>query len=232
MLKVLLTGFGPFPGAPFNPTAALVSLLARHRGATLPGLRLIHHVFPTSYAAVDRDLPVLVAREKPAVILMFGLANRARHLRIETCARNTRAARLEDAVGFMPVEEVIERDGPAQLRLRVPVAGFLAAARNSGVPAAPSHDAGDYLCNYLCWRASRIAQTVRGARIVAFIHVPRVRAMVLPRARGRRPASTLGDLVAAGEAILTAATGAARRPRVNSVRNLARRPHSAKRAGA
>jgi pyroglutamyl-peptidase len=232
MLKVLLTGFGPFPGAPFNPTASLVRLLARRRGPAFPGVRLVHHVFATSYAAVDRDLPVLVAKEKPALILMFGLAGRTRHLRIETRARNARSPRLEDATGFLPVEDVIERDGPARLRLRVPVAGFLAAARDSGVLAAPSHDAGDYLCNYLCWRATRMAQAAPGRRIVAFIHVPRVRAVVLPRARRRRPASNLGDLLAAGEAILKAATGKLRRPRVNFVRRLAGRRHSATRKSA
>jgi pyroglutamyl-peptidase len=213
MLRVLLTGFGPFPGAPFNPTASLVRLLARRRGATLPGVRVVAHVFSTSYAAVDRELPMLVACERPAVILMFGLAGRTRHLRIETCARNARSRRLEDASGFLPSEEAIEPDGPKLLRLRSPVAQFLAAARNAGLVAAPSRDAGDYLCNYLCWQASRIAEGVRHPPIVAFIHVPPVRPVVLPRARFRRPASTLGDLVAAGDAILKAAIAAARRLR-------------------
>ena len=214
MLRVLLTGFGPFPGAPFNPTASLVRLLARRRGATLPGVRVVAHVFSTSYAAVDRELPMLVACERPAVILMFGLAGRTRHLRIETCARNARSRRLEDASGFLPAEGAIEPDGPKLLRLRAPVAQFLAAALNAGLAAAPSRDAGDYLCNYLCWRASRIVQRGRRPCIVAFIHVPPVRPVVLPPARSsRRPAGTLGDLLAAGDAILEAAVAAARRPR-------------------
>src|SRR5205823_10527181 len=89
MLKVLITGFGPFPGAPFNPTASLVNLLVRRRGAALPGVRLIGHVFSTSYAAVARQVPVLVGRQKPAGILMCGLASRNRYLRIETLARNS-----------------------------------------------------------------------------------------------------------------------------------------------
>jgi pyroglutamyl-peptidase len=214
MLRVLLTGFGPFPGAPFNPTASLVRLLAHRAGATLPGVRVAAHVFSTTYAAVDRELPMLVARERPAAILMFGLAGRTRHLRIETWARNARSLRLEDAAGFIPSEGSIEPDGPSLLQLRSPVAQFLAAARNAGLVAAPSRDAGDYLCNYLCWRASRLAEGLRRPRIVAFIHVPPVRPVVLAPARSfRRPASTLGDLLAAGEAILEAAVAAVRRPR-------------------
>ena len=30
-MRVLITGFGPFPGAPFNPSAALAKALARRR---------------------------------------------------------------------------------------------------------------------------------------------------------------------------------------------------------
>jgi pyroglutamyl-peptidase len=152
-----------------------------------------------------------VAREKPVVLLMFGVASQARHVRIETCARNARSRVHQDAAGHLPADPMIESNGPAQLRLRSPVARLLAAARNAGVAAAPSCDAGDYLCNYLCWRAARIAEGPRAPRIVAFIHVPPVRPIVLPPGRLRR-AATIGDLVAAGEAILSAAIAAVRRP--------------------
>ena len=208
MLKVLLTGFGPFPGAPFNPTGALVTLLTRRRGASFPGVRIVAHVFSTSYAAVDRELPALLAREKPAAILMFGVAGSTRHLRIETGARNARSRRIEDAAGYLPAESVIERHGPNLLRLRSPVARLLAAARAAGVAAATSHDAGDYLCNYLCWHARRLAEGRRGPRLVAFVHVPSVRPVLLPPTGRRRPA-TLGDLLLAGEAILRAVIAAA-----------------------
>jgi hypothetical protein len=71
---ILITGFGPFPGAPFNPTAPLVEQLARRRTPVLPHVRRVAHVFPTSYQAVDRELPALLARERPDALIMFGLA--------------------------------------------------------------------------------------------------------------------------------------------------------------
>ena len=58
---ILITGFGPFPGAPFNPTGALVTELARRRIPALRHIRRVAHVFATSYAAVDRELPALLA---------------------------------------------------------------------------------------------------------------------------------------------------------------------------
>jgi pyroglutamyl-peptidase len=73
-----------------------------------------------------------------------------------------------------------------------------------GVPTAASHDAGRYLCNYLCWRAAEAARA--GApRVVAFIHVPR-----LQRTQGpsRQSQLTFDDLALAGEAILRATLAA------------------------
>ena len=99
---ILLTGFGPFPGAPFNPTGPLVMALARLRAPGVRNIRRVAHVFPTSYAAVDRELPALLARERPDVLLMFGLAARRRHISIETRARNAISRVVADASGSCP----------------------------------------------------------------------------------------------------------------------------------
>src|SRR5262245_49471648 len=100
-VTVLITGFGPFPGAPFNPTEGLVRRLGARRRPALAEVERITHVFRTSYEAVDDDLPRLVARHRPAVLLMFGLAARSPHLRIETRARNAVSALVPDAGGQM-----------------------------------------------------------------------------------------------------------------------------------
>jgi pyroglutamyl-peptidase len=214
-LTVLLTGFGPFPGAPFNPTGPLVEELARRRHRALIGVRRVGHIFPTSYAAVDRDLPALIARERPDLILMFGLAQRTKHLRIETCARNAISRLHRDASGQLPMKTLIAPDAPAVRPMSVPTARLVAAARASQVPVAPSHDAGRYLCNYLCWRACEASRARGGPRLIAFVHVPSVGRATLQRKarrrRVRRPLPlTLDHLIAAGEAMLLAACAAAR----------------------
>jgi pyrrolidone-carboxylate peptidase len=38
VVRVLITGFGPFPGAPFNPSAALAKALARRRRPAFAGI--------------------------------------------------------------------------------------------------------------------------------------------------------------------------------------------------
>ena len=207
---ILLTGFGPFPGAPTNPTGPLVMELARRRHPTCVGVRRIAHVFATSYDAVDRDLPLLLARERPDALLMFGLAAGTRHLRIETRAHNTLNCAIPDAAGHLPRATVIAPGAAASLALRTPGQRLVAAARAAGVPAALSGDAGGYLCNYPCWRASEAGCAVGGPQLVAFVHVPQVGRANLIRSVVHRPPFTRDDLIRAGEAIVVAAIAAVR----------------------
>jgi pyroglutamyl-peptidase len=206
-LTVLITGFGPFPGAPFNPTGALVELLAR-QSPVQAGTRRVAHVFRTSYDTVDRELPALIARERPAALVMFGLAQRTRHVRIETLARNTLSRVHADVAGVLPKAKAIVAGGPSALVLAAPAPRLLAAARMAGARAALSRNAGSYLCNYLSWRASESMTSAGGPQVVTFVHVPLVRPLTTTTA-GETP-RTLGDLIRAGEAIVAAATTAAR----------------------
>ena len=203
---ILITGFGPFPGAPFNPSAPLALELARRRHPAFAGVRRVAHVFRVTYEAVDTELPALIAREKPAALVMFGLAARTKHMRIETRARNVVTRVLPDADGQIRTAANIAPGAPVTLSLRAPAHRLLLAALASGVPAALSHDAGRYICNYLCWRAAEAAGG--GApRVAAFIHVPRVRRAPIDR---RHAILTLDDLARAGEAIVRTALAAAR----------------------
>src|SRR3977135_4522451 len=96
-LRILVTGFGPFPGAPFNPTMPLVKRLTRLRGPAFSDVELIGHIFPVTYNTVDRELPQLIARHRPQALLMFGLADRTAHVRVETRARNAVTTLFPDA---------------------------------------------------------------------------------------------------------------------------------------
>jgi pyroglutamyl-peptidase len=203
---ILITGFGPFPGAPYNPTGPLVSELARRRHPAFANVRRVAHVFPVSYEAVDRELPALLKRERPDALIMFGLAVRATQMRIEMRARNAVTRMLPDVSGRTPLAATILPGGPPTVPLRSPAQRLLSAARATGVPVALSRDAGRYLCNYLCWRAAEAAG-IGAPGLVAFVHVPEVQRA---SSQSRRDLLTLDHLIDAGEAILRAAVAAAR----------------------
>lgn len=207
-LTILVTGFGPFPGAPFNPTGLLAQRIAGARRPALVDVKLVTHIFPTSYAAVDRELPVLIAKHKPDALLMFGLAPRARGVRVETRARNALAL-LPDAGGASLGRRTITVGGPASMRLRTPSRPLLTALRGLQPRATLSRDAGRYLCNYLCWRAAEAATIGTALRFTAFIHVPPVRRG--PRRKRDKALASLNDLVVAGARALVAVVAAARR---------------------
>jgi len=223
-VRILITGFGRFPGAPVNPSGLVAARLARRRRPALAETPRIAHVFATRYDAVDRELPALLAREKPDIVVMFGVAARSRQVRVEQRARN-RIALFPDAGRHRPATRTI---APRRDALRNPlqIARLVGAARMAGVAAAPSRNAGTYLCNYVYWRALDAAAAPDGPGLVIFIHVPTIRSERAPKKPFKRPvkrlskkfperlsnkrrmhkrrAPRLNDLVRAGEAIVLA----------------------------
>ena len=208
-LRILLTGFGPFPGAPHNPTQPLVARLTRLRRPALDDVELSSHIFPVTYTAVDRELPLALAKHKPHALLMFGLAGRTGYLRIETRARNAVTMLWPDAAQTRSRKGSITGGADAQ-RFGPHTAKLLRAATATGIDARASRDAGSYLCNYLSWRAIEAIDAGNGPRLAAFIHMPPLARSGDARRKGF-PRITLEELVDAGEAMLMEMVRLARR---------------------
>jgi pyroglutamyl-peptidase len=197
-LRILITGFGPFPGAPDNPTGPLVRRLAREQRA---GVTIKAHVFATRYRTVDRALPRLLKSFKPDALIMFGLATRSRAIRVETLARN-RISHHPDAGGFTRGPCAIDDAFQRSLTARAPAAAILRGLTRAGLPARLSRNAGEYLCNYALWHATRAAGETGGPLVAAFIHVPPLSARMTPDV-----------LLTAGEAVMKEVSTTLRRRR-------------------
>lgn len=203
MTDVLITGFGPFPGMPRNPSGTIATQLAKLRRPALQHVSRASHLFPTSYAAVDRDLSKLIAKHRPKILIMFGVAGRTKFMRVETIARNRQSVLHPDVMGLTPRTLATTGKAPSQRRGRAPFVRLQHAARTTGVNARLSRDAGAYICNYVYWRALESLDKGHTPDLVVFIHVPNLRSRNRRKSRTRLP--TLNQLVWASTAMLIAA---------------------------
>ncbi|MDK9698137.1 MAG: pyroglutamyl-peptidase I [Siculibacillus sp.] len=193
--RLLLTGFGPFPGAPRNPTAEVVHRLAETGRGERLGVEIRTHVFATTWAALD-DLPGLIAEVRPHLVLHLGLKRRATAIAVESCARNRANVAAVDAEGCHPPATMLDPDGPPRLAAGLPIARMVARIAGTGSPVEWSDDAGRYLCNALFWRSLRLA----AGRPTGFLHLPPTRELAGPRGHG----STVEALTRATAAAITA----------------------------
>jgi pyroglutamyl-peptidase len=200
-LRILITGFGPFPGAPFNPTEPLVARLLRLRRPALGEVELTGHIFPVTYREIDRQLPDLLAAHRPHALLMFGLASRTPHVRVETRARNAVTVLWPDT-DHAGVRKGSIAGGADALTFGPHTAKLLRAAVSTGIDARASRDAGSYLCNYLSWRAIEAARGNNSPRLTAFVHIPLLARGNVSFVKGTPRRVTLEELVDAGEAML------------------------------
>lgn len=175
MPDLLVTGFGPFPRVPRNPSERLARAIAAHPRLRLRDIRAEALILETAYPAVDAALVPALRERRPAAVLMLGVAARRRVVTVETRALNRVSRLFPDASGRVAPRVAFRPGGPLVRRSRAPVPALLRALRGAGLRADASRDAGRYLCN-----ASSYAALEVGAAPTVFVHVP------LPRGSGPR----------------------------------------------
>jgi pyroglutamyl-peptidase len=168
---ILLTGFGPFPGAPENVSKWLVEALADAGPHSRHGCDIHREVLPTEWAEVSRRGPDLLDRHKPRLVLHFGLNLRARGFRIERSAHNLVQAK-PDARGAVPEGGCILERGRARLDTPIPAKKLAEHLQRNGLPARMSRSAGGYLCNFLYYLSLDWAAKQEDRCHVCFVHLP------------------------------------------------------------
>lgn len=171
-LRILVCAFGPFPGVAMNPSQQLAADLLHLRRPALSGMKIALEILPTRWDTLARLTEYLEAFD-PDAVLLLGVAARRSRVSIEMQAVNaTRAA--PDAARRHPPARHLAADGPPLLRSRLLVEPLANALRRAGIPAAPSRDAGRYLCNASYFHALAWAARQSGRpRPVLFVHLPR-----------------------------------------------------------
>jgi pyroglutamyl-peptidase len=203
-VRVLVTGFGPFPGVPQNASAALADALAA--GDPIAGVKLSAEVIPVVWEGAMEAAEALFAKHRPDAVLHFGVARSATAFEIETRAFNMSETKV-DHVGIARPPKRLLPSSPAIIETTLPAAPLLRALKAAGYPAALSKDAGRYLCNALLYYS--LAGAGGAPRpLVTFIHVP-----ALEAAPEVTPLISMQDLVDGARILVRASANAVLRAR-------------------
>ena len=163
-MRLLITGFGPFPGMPRNPSAVLARQVAGSPRWRILGVQVECRILTTAYAALATELDPALA-ETPDAVLLIGVAGRSKRIRVERCATNRRSTLYPDVAGETAAALASGRTAERSSRM-APVKP-LRALRAQTLPSRVSRDAGRYLCNASYYRALALP------RPVLFIHIPK-----------------------------------------------------------
>ncbi len=175
-LRVLLTGFSVFPGAPVNPTETLVESLRE----TPPGIdaQFRTAVLSVEYDTVAAQLSALCADYSPDIAVHFGLARDCEGFRLERTANNTNAQARPDNLGSLPSSKAICA-GPETLASTLPLETIARRLGAASLPVEWSDDAGGYLCYTVFTLSAAHACNGLSPSMTGFIHVPSLDKMPL-----------------------------------------------------
>jgi pyroglutamyl-peptidase len=170
-IRILLTGFGPFPGVPFNASSTLVAHLADTSARLIPRPSILSATLPTDWREAAVQSRRLIETFDPDVILHFGVSRRCTGFEIETQARNQASVFL-DCAGRAPDGRKIRRGAPPKLKTTLPAPVLAQRLRLAGLPAMVSSDAGRYICNAVLYETLLRIRDRKPATLVGFIHIP------------------------------------------------------------
>lgn len=171
-IRILVTGFQPFPKAPVNPSQLLVEELRKSHWKPAKNCRILYQVLETAYQTSEASLKRLIDQFKPDAIVQFGLHARAKGFYLESVARNRVSNQHADAHGVIPKRETIDPQGKTILRATLPLSRILNRLMSRQIPASLSMDAGDYVCNFSFYKVLDYLLKRSSHAIAGFVHVP------------------------------------------------------------
>ena len=203
-IRILVTGFGPFPHVRVNPTQAIIKQLAQQRRFEHIGLAIVPHIFPTRWSILNTDVENVMANSEADAVLHLGVSARRKHISIETVARTGSRRMLPDASGASQAALPVRNTEPQHYRIAAPIGQIRAAIAHETSAVRLSNNAGRYLCNGLYAKSLALRATKQEKRPTLFIHVPMLAPApgTVPKGRIRTKPMTLDVLTLAMTATL------------------------------
>jgi pyroglutamyl-peptidase len=170
-MRVLLTGFGPFPGVAVNPSEMVVAELGA-RPRPHDGIELVTSTLPVEYEAAGARIRELIPSVGPDAVLCLGVAAGRTAINLERFALNLDDAPIPDNAGQLLQGTAIVPDGPAAYQSTLPLDRMHAALVALDVPVTMSNHAGTYICNHTFYAARHHIETLGRRAPCGLIHIP------------------------------------------------------------
>lgn len=168
--RLLLAGFGSFPAAPLNPSAAVIATLARE-GWAPSGAEVDYLTLPVQWQGAAETILRQLQSTPADGVLVVGVAVEADAFRVETQGRNVASPERPDQAGRVWGSACVAETGQGVITATAPCQAMASALETEGLPVTLSDDAGDYLCNFTLYRLLH----AKAAPRVGFLHVPQAR---------------------------------------------------------
>lgn len=171
-VKVLVTGFQPFPADGWHENVSAVAVGAA-RPSALHGVALMKLILPVEYDRAASLVTEVIARCQPAHVISFGQGGSS--IALEHTAYNLQdtgelSGGAADNRGIIRAAQQISADAPATRDTLLPLDAIEAALVDLGEAPQASTDPGRYICNNVMF-ADLGAIGPRGGR-AGFIHLP------------------------------------------------------------
>lgn len=171
-MRILMTGFTPFPGVAVNPTQLLLRYFQDETVPLPAGVQLIPEILPTAFETAEFRIRQLIRDEQPDAVLGLGVAQKRDAINIERVAHNWDETTIPDINGAQLAGQKIVMDGPEMYLSTLPVERMLAALQTAKIPAVVSDNAGRYVCNHVFYCARHEIDQLGLDTSCGFVHVP------------------------------------------------------------
>lgn len=191
---VLLTGFEPFSGQPFNASAEGVRLFC-DTGGLREAADVSCRVLPVVYDEAALLLREAIEELGPQIVIALGICDEPCY-RIERVAWNLDDTEVPDNRGEVRRSLRIIEDGPESCQAPYPHAELARRLEEKGLAWRFSDSAGGFLCNHVFYHLCHLAASAdSGIHCATFLHVP-------PLGEGEKPGGLLEAIGCAIEAAL------------------------------
>ncbi len=170
-MKVLLTGFNPFGNLTTNPSEIIVKETAeRFKSSKRFDIEAV--ILQTEFELAGNQIAKLIRDIRPDSVLLLGVAEGDKEIRLERVALNLKDTVTPDNLGQLFSGKMIVQNGPIAYLSTLPINLISDAIKNKNIPVRISNHAGTFVCNHVFYTARHEIEQLGLNAKCGFIHIP------------------------------------------------------------